>query len=68
MISFKGYVYESTGPDMPIIAVIFDSEDTPIQIRVVATASLGMQFLADSITDGSGCRELLARRKHRTSR
>ncbi|MFC2255118.1 hypothetical protein ACETRX_36680 [Labrys portucalensis] len=64
MISFKGYVYESTSPDMPIIAVIFDGEDNPVQMRVVANTELGTQFLSDFISNGHKFREVLARRQH----
>lgn len=64
MISFKGYVYESTSPDMPIIAVIFDSEDKPVQMQVVTTTDQGMQFLSDFISSGSECRKALERSQH----
>ncbi|QEN87706.1 hypothetical protein FZC33_15880 [Labrys sp. KNU-23] len=64
MISFKGYVYESTSPDMPIIAVIFDGEDNPIQMRVVTTIEQGMQFLADFVSNGDELREVLGRSQH----
>lgn len=67
MISFKGYVYESTSPDMPIIAVIFDGEDNPIQLQVVANIEQGMQFLADFISNGDELREVLGRRQHWTA-
>jgi len=64
VISFKGYVYESTSPDMPIIAVIFDSEDKPVQMQVVTTTDQGMQFLSDFISSGSECRKTLERSQH----
>jgi hypothetical protein len=49
---------------MPIIAVIFDSEDKPVQMQVVTTTEQGMQFLADFISSGGECREVLERSQH----
>lgn len=47
MTGFKGYVYDSTSPDMPIIAAIFDADDELVKTIVVRSAEEGTRFIAE---------------------